>query len=224
MEKRFKFAGSILSADLLNLEQDVKAALDAGIDIIHFDVMDFHFVPNLTFGPAFLKALHQKYPDAIFDVHLMVDDLTEQMVLEFINAGATWLSFHPEATYHVDKMLSFIKSHNVKAGIVLNPSTAPQFLRYLWDKLDFVLVMTVNPGFGGQKIIDACLQKVTDVRRMAAEANVKPTIMVDGGVDPKTVCRCAQAGANCFVVGSAFFGKADKVQALKDLEAGLKDY
>lgn len=221
--KKYSFAGSILSADLLNLERDVTAAIEAGIDIIHFDVMDFHFVPNLTFGPAFLKALRKKFPDTIFDVHLMVDDLTEAMVYEFIQAGASWISFHPEAVLHVDRMLSFIKSHNVKAGVVLNPATAPQFLRYLWDKLDYILVMTVNPGFGGQKMIDACLQKVSDIKAMAIEAKNNIIIEVDGGVDPSNVARCIQAGANCFVVGNAFFGQKDKALALANLNKAIED-
>lgn len=221
MEKRYSFAGSILSADLLRLGDDVGEALKAGIDIIHFDVMDYHFVPNLTFGPMFLKALHQRYPEAVFDVHLMVSPVTEEIVDAYARAGAGMISFHPEACVHCDRMLSHIRDLGVQAGLVLNPGTPPQMLRYLWDKLDFVLVMTVNPGFGGQKLIPAALQKVADIRRMAAEANVRPAIEVDGGVDAQTVGQCARAGANIFVVGSAFFGKADRPAALSALLAGL---
>lgn len=221
MEKRFMFAGSILSANLLKLGEDVGNALEAGIDIIHFDVMDYHFVPNLTFGPMFLKALKKQYPDAVFDVHLMVNPCTEDIVKAYADAGASMISFHPEACIHCERMLSYIKDLGVKAGLVLNPGTPPQLLRYLWDKLDFVLVMTVNPGFGGQKLIPATLQKIADIRRMAAEANVKPLIEVDGGVDANTVASCAKAGANIFVVGSAFFGKEDRIKALADLNQGL---
>lgn len=223
-EKRFMFAGSILSANLLALGDDVGNALDAGIDIIHFDVMDYHFVPNLTFGPMFLKALKAQYPEAIFDVHLMVNPVTEEIINDYAEAGASMISFHPESCIHIERMLSFIQSKGVKAGLVLNPGTAPQLLRYLWDKLDFVLVMTVNPGFGGQKLIPATLQKIADIRRMAAEANVKPLIEVDGGVDANTVASCAKAGANIFVVGSAFFGKDDRKAALEALNQGLASF
>ena len=220
-EKRFLIAGSILSADLLNLEKDVADALEKGADVIHFDVMDYHFVPNLTFGPAFLKAMRKRFASAVFDVHLMVDPVTDKIIEDYAEAGADWISFHPEATYHVERMLSLIQSFGCKAGLALNPGTAPQSLRYLWDKLDFVLVMTVNPGFGGQKLISACLQKVADVKRMATEANVKPLIQVDGGVDAKTIKLCADAGANVFVVGSAFFGKEDRKAAADALHAAL---
>ncbi len=221
MTSKYQFAGSILSADLLNLRADVQNALDAGIDIIHFDVMDYHFVPNLTFGPGLLKQMRAAFPEAVLDVHLMVSPVTEDIIRDYAKAGASWISFHPEACVHVDRTLALIKDLGCKAGLVLNPGTAPQMLRYLWDKLDFVLVMTVNPGFGGQKLIPAALQKVSDVRRMAAEANVKPLIEVDGGVDPVTVGACAKAGANVFVVGSAFFGKSDRKAALAALNQGL---
>ncbi len=221
MDKRYLFAGSILSANLLSLGDDVGDALKAGIDMIHFDVMDYHFVPNLTFGPMFLKALKDKYPDALYDVHLMVNPLTEEMVKAYADAGAGMISFHPESCFHADRMLSYIRNLKVKAGIVLNPGTAPQMLRYLWDKLDFVLIMTVNPGFGGQKLIPSAIQKISDVRRMAAEANVKPLIEVDGGVDVNTAAFCARAGANIFVVGSAFFGQKKRKQALEDLRRSL---
>ena len=221
MATKYQFAGSILSADLLRLQADVQDALDAGIDVIHFDVMDFHFVPNLTFGPGLLAQMRKAFPQAIFDVHLMVDPVTEDIIRAYADAGASWISFHPEACVHVDRTLALIQSLGCKSGLVLNPGTAPQMLRYLWDKLDFVLVMTVNPGFGGQKLIPAALQKVSDVRRMADEANVKPAIEVDGGVDPVTVGACAKAGANVFVVGSAFFGKSDRKAALAALHEGL---
>ncbi len=220
--KRFLIAGSILSADLVNLGADVKEALDTGVDVIHFDVMDYHFVPNMTFGPGFLKALRAKFPDAVFDVHLMVEPVTENIVNDYIEAGANWISFHPEACTHVERMLTFIQEKGVKAGLALNPATSPLFLRYLWDKLDFVLVMTVNPGFGGQKVLPACLKKVTDVKRLAAEANVRPLIEVDGGVKASNIKEIADCGANVFVVGSAFFGADDKKQALDALQLSLE--
>ncbi|MBQ9274712.1 MAG: ribulose-phosphate 3-epimerase [Succinivibrio sp.] len=220
-ERKYLIAGSILSADLLSLGDDVGAALEAGVDIIHFDVMDFHFVPNLTFGPAFLKALRARYPKAVFDVHLMVAPVTEQIVEAFAEAGASWISFHPEGCVHQERMLSHIRDLGCKAGIVLNPGTAPEFLRYLWDKLDFVLVMTVNPGFGGQKALEPCLIKVAEIKQMAKAAGVTPLIEVDGGVKSENIAHMADCGAQVFVAGSAFFGAKDKRAALQALRAPL---
>lgn len=219
--KSYLIAGSILSADFLSLGDEVEQAVTAGIDVIHFDVMDYHFVPNLTFGPMFLEALKKRFPKVVFDVHLMVNPVTEKVVDDYAKAGADWISFHPEACIHTERMLTYIRELGVKAGLALNPSTAPQLLRYLWDKLDFVLVMTVNPGFGGQKVLSSCLRKVQDVRRMAAEANVHPLIEVDGGVKVQNIQEIADKGANVFVVGSAFFGEKDKTAALKSLREAL---
>ena len=219
--KTFKIAGSILSADLLNLERDVAEALSLGMDVVHFDVMDYHFVPNMTFGPAFLKAMRKKFPDAVFDVHLMVDPVSEAIVDDYAKAGADWISFHPEACIHTERMLSHIQEMEIKAGLALNPSTPPQMLRYLWDKLDFVLVMTVNPGFGGQKTIQATLKKVTDVKNMAKEENREILVEVDGGVKSSNISEIASYGAEVFVVGSALFGASDKKQAMDDLKKAL---
>ncbi|MGN0915062.1 MAG: ribulose-phosphate 3-epimerase [Succinivibrio sp.] len=219
--RNFKIAGSILSADLLNLEKDVKEALDEGVDVIHFDVMDYHFVPNMTFGPAFLKAMRKKFSDAVFDVHLMIDPVTEQIVDDYIDAGASWISFHPEACIHTERMLTHIQEKGAKAGLALNPSTPPQLLKYLFDKLDFLLVMTVNPGFGGQKTIPATLLKVADIKKMQEEAGVDIPVEVDGGVKSSNIAEIASYGAEIFVVGSAFFGADDKKQALADLKKAL---
>lgn len=216
------FAGSILSADPLALGDDIQKALDAGTDIIHFDVMDYHFVQNLTFGPLFLKAIRKRFPDAVLDVHLMVDPVNEKIITDYAQAGASMISIHPESTPHVDRYLALIRELGCKAGIVLNPGTDPSNLRYLWDRLDFVLVMTVNPGFGGQKLIPATLQKVTDIKRMAQEAGREITIEVDGGVADSTVKACADAGATICVVGSALFGKDDYVEALNKLKSALQ--
>ena len=202
-EKNILIAGSILSADLLNLERDVKEALDVGVDVIHFDVMDYHFVPNMTFGPAFLKAMRKKFPDAVFDVHLMVTPVTENIVDDYAKAGASWISFHPEACVHTERMLTHIQEMGIKAGLALNPSTPPQMLRYLWDKLDFVLVMTVNPGFGGQSTIPATLTKVADIKAMAKAENKDILIEVDGGVKSTNIKEISSYGAEVFVVGSA---------------------
>jgi ribulose-phosphate 3-epimerase len=219
--KTFKIAGSILSADLLNLERDVAEALSLGMDVVHFDVMDYHFVPNMTFGPGFLAAMKKRFPDAVFDVHLMVDPVSEAIVDDYAKAGADWISFHPEACIHTERMLSHIQEMGIKAGLALNPSTPPQMLRYLWDKLDFVLVMTVNPGFGGQKTIQATLKKVTDVKNMAKEENREILVEVDGGVKSSNISEIASYGAEVFVVGSALFGSSDKKQAMDDLKKAL---
>lgn len=220
-EKTFKIAGSILSADLLNLERDVAQALALGMDVVHFDVMDYHFVPNMTFGPGFLAAMKKRFPEAVFDVHLMVDPVTEAIVDDYAKAGADWISFHPEACIHTERMLSHIQEMGIKAGLALNPSTPPQMLRYLWDKLDFVLVMTVNPGFGGQKTIEATLKKVTDVKNMAKEENREILVEVDGGVKDSNIKEISKYGAEVFVVGSALFGASDKKAALENLKKAL---
>lgn len=220
-DKRFLIAGSILSADLLNLQRDVEEALNVGVDVIHFDVMDYHFVPNMTFGPAFLKAMHQKFPNAVFDVHLMIDPVTPEIVDDYINAGASWISFHPEACIHTHRMLTYIRSKNVKAGIALNPSTAPELLEYLFDDLDFVLVMTVNPGFGGQKTIPSTLNKVAKINAQILDAKKDIYIEVDGGVKDSNIKEIASYGAKVFVVGSAFFGADDKKVAIDNLNSAL---
>lgn len=220
-DKRFLIAGSILSADLLNLQRDVEEALNVGVDVIHFDVMDYHFVPNMTFGPAFLKAMHHKFPNAVFDVHLMIDPVTPEIVDDYIDAGASWISFHPEACIHTYRMLTYIRSKNVKAGIALNPSTAPELLEYLLDDLDFVLVMTVNPGFGGQKTIPSTLNKVAKIKAQIQKANKDIFIEVDGGVKDSNIKEIESYGAEVFVVGSAFFGADDKKVAIDNLHSAL---
>lgn len=222
MDNKHLFAGSILAADLLDLGNDIQKALDAKVDIIHFDVMDYHFVQNLTFGPDLLKAIRGRFPEAILDVHLMVDPINEKILSDYAKAGASMISFHPEATPHVDRYLSYIRELGAKAGLVLNPGTDIGCLKYLWDRLDFVLIMTVNPGFGGQKLIPAMMKKIADVKALAKECGKEITIEVDGGVAPNTVRACADAGAEIFVVGSALFNKPDYKVALDELHAALK--
>lgn len=222
MDKKHYFAGSILSADMLNLEADIKSALDAGMDIVHFDVMDYHFVQNLTFGPGLLKAIHQRFPEAVLDVHLMVTPLTDRILEDYAAAGASMISFHPEATPHVDRYLGKIRELGCKAGLVLNPATGPECLNYIWDRLDFVLVMTVNPGFGGQKLIPAAVRKIADIRKAADRAGYTALqIEVDGGVAPDTVKSCVEAGAELLVAGSAIFGKDDYAEAIKELNEAI---
>ncbi|WP_019000376.1 ribulose-phosphate 3-epimerase [Succinimonas amylolytica] len=195
-------APSILSADLARLGDDVRAVLDAGADVIHFDVMDNHYVPNLTFGPAVLTALRKFGISAPVDVHLMVSPV-DALIEGFAKAGATSITFHPEASLHVDRSLALIRSFGIKSGLALNPATSLSWLDYLWDKLDMVCLMSVNPGFGGQQFIPAVLDKIKELRRIAPEDFI---IEVDGGVKVSNIREIAGAGANMFVAGSAIFG------------------
>lgn len=221
MEKKHLIAGSILAADLLDLGNDIQKALDAGVDIIHFDVMDYHFVQNLTFGPDLLKAIRGRFPEAVLDVHLMVDPINDRILSDYARAGASMISFHPEATPHVDRYLSFIREQGCQAGLVFNPGTDISCLDYLWERLDFVLIMTVNPGFGGQKLIPSMMKKIADVKAMAQRAGSDIRIEVDGGVAPDTIRACADAGAELFVVGSALFNKDDYAQVVKNLHQAM---
>ncbi|WP_274969154.1 ribulose-phosphate 3-epimerase [Succinimonas amylolytica] len=195
-------APSILSADLARLGDDVRAVLDAGADVIHFDVMDNHYVPNLTFGPAVLTALRKFGISAPVDVHLMVSPV-DALIEGFAKAGAASITFHPEASLHVDRSLALIRSFGIKSGLALNPATSLSWLDYLWDKLDMVCLMSVNPGFGGQQFIPAVLDKIKELRRIAPEDFI---IEVDGGVKVSNIREIARAGANMFVAGSAIFG------------------
>lgn len=195
-------APSILSADLARLGDDVRAVLDAGADVIHFDVMDNHYVPNLTFGPAVLTALRKFGISAPVDVHLMVSPV-DALIEGFAKAGAASITFHPEASLHVDRSLALIRSFGIKSGLALNPATSLSWLDYLWDKLDMVCLMSVNPGFGGQQFIPAVLDKIKELRRIAPEDFI---IEVDGGVKVSNIREIAGAGANMFVAGSAIFG------------------
>ena len=199
---KYLIAPSILSADLARLGDEVSSVLEAGADVIHFDVMDNHYVPNLTFGPSILTALRKYGITAPVDVHLMVSPV-DDLIESFARAGANSITFHPEASKHVDRSLSLIRSFGIKAGLALNPATSLSWLDYVWDKLDMVCVMSVNPGFGGQKFIPAMLEKIKRLRAVAPEDF---TIEVDGGVKVSNIREIADAGANMFVAGSAIFG------------------
>jgi ribulose-phosphate 3-epimerase len=201
-------APSILSADFARLGEEVDAVLAAGADLIHFDVMDNHYVPNLTIGPLVCEALRKHGVKAPIDVHLMVKPV-DRIIPDFAAAGATYISIHPEATEHVDRSLQLIREHGCKAGLVFNPATPLDWLDHVLDRLDLVLVMSVNPGFGGQQFIDSALAKIATVRGVLDRAARPIRLEVDGGVKVANVARIAAAGADTFVAGSAIFGSKD---------------
>jgi len=215
----FRIAPSILSADFARLGDEVRAVQRAGADLIHFDVMDNHYVPNLTVGPLVCAALkpHASVP---LDVHLMVKPV-DGLIPEFARAGAGIISFHPEASEHVDRTISLIKEHGCKAGLVLNPATPVSWLDHTLEKLDLVLLMSVNPGFGGQQFIRSVLPKIAEVRRRIDAARREVWLEVDGGVKADNIAEIARAGADTFVAGSAIFGSKDYAATIRDMRARL---
>ena len=215
----YLIAPSILSADFARLGEEVDNVLASGADIIHFDVMDNHYVPNLTIGPLVCEALRKHGVKADIDVHLMVKPV-DRIIPDFAKAGASYITFHPEASEHVDRTLQLIKNEGCKSGLVFNPATPLDYLEYVIDKVDMVLLMSVNPGFGGQKLIPAAASKVGVINRMLTEAGVTAEIEVDGGVDLVTAPKLVRHGATVLVAGSALFGApnaADFVEGLKKL-------
>jgi ribulose-phosphate 3-epimerase len=225
LPNKYIIAPSILSADFARLGEEVQNVLAAGADVIHFDVMDNHYVPNLTIGPMVCKALRDHGITAPIDVHLMVSPV-DSLITEFIKAGASHITFHPEASNHVDRSLQLIKDGGCKAGLVFNPATSLDAAKYVLDKLDIILLMSVNPGFGGQAFIPKMLEKAKEARKLIDEAGIDCRLMMDGGVKVDNIRECAEAGVDMFVAGSAIF-KAPRTQdayctTINDMRAELE--
>ncbi|HYC38172.1 MAG TPA: ribulose-phosphate 3-epimerase [Usitatibacter sp.] len=216
----YRIAPSILSADFARLGEEVRDVIAAGADLIHFDVMDNHYVPNLTVGPLVCEAI-KPFATVPIDVHLMVKPV-DRIVPDFARAGASIISFHPEASEHVDRSLCLIRDEGCKAGLVFNPATPLDWLDHVMDKVDLILIMSVNPGFGGQSFIDSALHKVAAARRRIDASGREIWLEVDGGVKADNIARVAQAGADTFVAGSAIFGERDRKAAVARMRQALK--
>jgi ribulose-phosphate 3-epimerase len=203
----YTISASILNANAAKLGEEATQVIDAGADTIHLDVMDNHYVPNLTVGPLVCRALRKYGITSVIDAHLMVKPV-DNLITEFAKAGANYITIHPEASEHVDRSLQLIRSLGCKAGLAFNPATPIDYLDYLWDKLDLILVMSVNPGFGGQEFIPSALEKIAQIRALMQEKNSSALLQVDGGIKIKNIAAIAKAGADTFVVGSEIFASS----------------
>jgi ribulose-phosphate 3-epimerase len=219
--REFLIAPSLLSADFARLGQEADAVLAAGGDMIHLDVMDNHYVPNLTVGPLVCAALRKYGIKAPIDVHLMVQPV-DQLIVDFANAGATNITFHPEASKHVDRSLELIRKQGCNAGLALNPATTLDCLEYLMDRIDLVLIMSVNPGFGGQTFIPSALEKISKLHKIIQEQKRHIHIAIDGGVKTENIREIAQAGANMFITGSAIFSQPDYTTVINAMRKELE--
>lgn len=216
----FQIAPSILSADFARLGEEVEAVLSAGADIVHFDVMDNHYVPNLTIGPMVCQALRDYGISAPIDVHLMVQPV-DALIGLFADAGASYITFHPDASTHVDRSLQLVRDAGCKSGLVFNPATSLDALNYVMDKVDMILLMSVNPGFGGQKFIPSTLDKLAEARALIDQSGLDIRLEVDGGVGPANIADVAAAGADTFVAGSAIFNQPDYKAVIDQMRQAL---
>lgn len=218
--KRFLIAPSILSANFAKLGADIDDVISAGADILHFDVMDNHYVPNLSIGPMVLKSLRSYGISIPIDVHLMAKPI-DRLILDFATAGANYISFHPETTYHIDRSVELVKNCGCKVGLVFNPSTTLCYLDYLIEKLDFIVLMSVNPGFGGQSFMSIILEKIRQTRKLINDVNCDIGLAVDGGINLKNIHSIFQAGANIFIIGSAIFQSQNYFEKIRDFRSVL---
>jgi len=223
LSRNYQIAPSILSADFARLGDEVRAVIAAGADLIHFDVMDNHYVPNLTIGPMVCSAIKPHVGTTPIDVHLMVKPV-DAIIPEFAKAGANIISFHPEASEHIDRTIALIRDCGCRPGLVFNPATPLSHLDYTLDKLDLVLLMSVNPGFGGQKFIDGVLPKVAEVRRRIDASGKSILLEVDGGIKADNIAKVAAAGADTFVAGSAIYGANDYAAAIRNMRSALTSH
>jgi ribulose-phosphate 3-epimerase len=220
--REFLIAPSLLSANFAKLGEEATNVINAGADMLHLDVMDNHYVPNLTVGPLVCEALRRHGVKAPIDVHLMAKPV-DRLIIDFANAGATCITFHPEASDHIDRSLNTIKKHGCEAGLALNPATTLHCLEYVWDKIDIILIMSVNPGFGGQTFIHSALKKIENIRSQINASGRNIRLAVDGGVKTENIAQIAQAGADVFIAGSAIFNEPDYAKVINDMRKKLSD-